>query len=105
MHIQAAIVRGQPGVGHVLNAVTESPVRGKIPVQPNVACELNIRAEVPRLKVVLAEKCRTNPAFQGNRQPLPPQDQGRSNCTDGRIVALVPQPASREVQPCQRVSP
>ena len=80
MHIQATIVRAQAGVGHVLKAVTESPVRSKIPIQADMARELNIRAEVPRTKGILAKErwadppLRTTPASAHGSGPRSAQE-------------------------------
>src|ERR1035441_1795075 len=63
-----------------------------------MARELNIRAEVPRPKGILAQKRRADPPFERHRQALTVQDQGRPKSPNERIVVVSRQPAGREVQ-------
>src|ERR1035438_9988725 len=99
VHVQTWVRRGQASVGHVLKAIPGTPVPGEIQVEPDVAGELNTRAEVVLTKFVGAQECRAKPPGQGHWPLSPAHHQARPERPDCGVLIVSVQPARREVQP------
>ena len=99
MHVQAGVWRRQVGVGHVLKAVAEAPMLGKIPVQPNVGSELKIHAKILVFERVAAQQGWAHAAFQRNWPPLLLQNDARPESEHRRVLTGITQPTTGQVQP------
>src|ERR1035441_10859495 len=94
VHVQTGVQRGQTSVGHVLKAIADTPVPGKLPVQSKVAGELKVRAEIRRPEFMTTEERRADAPFECQRQPRPAQDQARPDRPRGGAGAARPPPTN-----------
>src|SRR5580765_2011224 len=92
MEVEAGIGLFEAGVGHVLKAIAEAPVRGDVPIEAEMAGELSTVAEIGRTKAIAADVAGAEPAFNRKRNFCAADFQNWAQGADESVIAALAEP-------------
>lgn len=97
MKVEARVGFAKASVGHVLEAIANAQVREDVPIETNVAGELDVGAEVGRAEVITADVSRIGPTFDGKREGSAAEFEARPNGSDEGLVVALAKPAGGNI--------